>query len=614
MTIRYIHCVILAMCLRCNAPAQAADEERPRDERPNILFIFTDDHAAHAISAYGSAIATTPNIDRIAREGVLFRNCFATNAICAPSRAVILSGRHSHLNGVMTNAEAFNGEQTTFPKLLQRVGYETAMLGKWHLKSDPTGFDYWRVLIGQGPYYNPPMKTPEGRKKYTGYTTDIITDLALEWLESGRDEDKPFLMMCQHKAPHRNWQPGPEHLTLFNDIDIPEPDTLFDDYEGRASGARNQEMTLANHFFPFDVKLETPGNLTDEQLAAWNAAYEPKNEAYHKAELKGDDLVRWRYQRYLKDYLRTIASVDDNIGRILDYLDESGLAENTIVVYSSDQGFFLGDHGWYDKRWMYEESARMPLIVRWPRGIASSSERSELVQNLDFAPTFLDLAGAEAPPQMQGLSMKPLLTGQGSSEWRDSIYYHYYEFPGVHAVPRHNGVRTDRYKLIHYYQLNEWELFDLEKDPDELTSVYDDPIYATTVDELKVELKRLQGKYADPEPEASVSSQLQRIAKVRAATVPMELAFHEMTSDSRMNANIDPTMKPFAVGAWCTPSGNDGVIAAQGGGTYGYVLSIRDGKPLFGVRDRREYREVRTDISLPDSEPVHLAGVLLAAR
>ncbi|MFN4259294.1 MAG: sulfatase [Gemmataceae bacterium] len=482
---------ILAACLGTGY-LQAADTA---GQRPNIIFIFTDDHASHAISAYGSKMNQTPHIDRLAKEGMLFRNCFCTNSICAPSRAVILTGKHSHLNGQINNAVTFNGAQQTFPKLLQKAGYQTAMIGKWHLGSDPTGFDYWKVLIGQGPYYNPPFKTHNGPEKHIGYTTDIITDMALNWLQQERDADKPFILMYQHKAPHREWAPGPKHLTLYDDVTIPEPATLFDDYEGRTSAAKTQEMTIARHMTDRDLKLVPPPNLTPEQLKVWNDAYGPKNEAFRKANLTGKELVRWKYQRYIKDYLRCIASVDDNLGRLLEYLDESGLAKNTVVIYSSDQGFYLGDHGWYDKRWMYEESLRMPLIVRWPGVTKPGSVNTDLVQNLDFAETFLDMAGARVPDDMQGHSLVPLLKGETPKDWRKSIYYHYYEFPAVHMVQRHYGVRTDRHKLIHYYLIDEWELFDLQKDPDELKSVYDDPTYADTVKELKAELGRLREHY-----------------------------------------------------------------------------------------------------------------------
>jgi arylsulfatase A-like enzyme len=470
-------------------------------ERPpaNIIFIFADDHAAHALSAYGSQVNQTPNIDRLAREGMLFRNAFVTNSICAPSRAVILTGKHSHLNGVFTNRERFDSAQVTFPKLLREAGYQTAIIGKWHLKSEPTGFDYWEVLPGQGTYYNPDFRTPQGVVQHSGYVTDIITDKVLEWLENGRDAERPFMLMYQHKAPHRRWEPGPEHLTLYDDISIPEPPTLFDDYDGRASAAGTQEMTIADHLYDRDLKFVAPPQLDEAQLELWNESYGPKNAEFEAANLRGDDLVRWKYQRYIKDYLRTIASIDDNLGRLLDYLDRSGLAENTVVIYSSDQGFYLGDHGWYDKRWMYEESLRMPLLVRWPGVVEPGSQNSDLVQNLDFAQTFLDIAGAVPPADMQGQSLLPLLQGNSPDGWRDAIYYQYFEYPAVHSVRRHYGVRTARLKLIHYYEIDEWELFDLDEDPLELRSVYDDPEYAADFERLKELLIGLRTQYQVPE-------------------------------------------------------------------------------------------------------------------
>ncbi len=466
---------------------------------PNILFIFTDDHSTAAIGAYGSVINETPQIDRLAREGMVFRHCFVTNSICAPSRATILTGTYNHINGQITNAERFDGNQTTFPKLLQQAGYETALIGKWHLQSTPTGFDYWRALIGQGPYYNPPMGSPDDTSRVEGYTTDIITDIALDWLQTKRDPAKPFMLMYQHKAPHRTWDPGPDHLTLYDDVTIPEPATLFDDYAGRTSSAREQHMTIANNLRALDLKIIPPPNLTADQLAAWNAAYEPKNEALRANPLTGDSLTRWKYQRYIKDYLRAVASVDDNIGRVLEYLDETGLAENTIVIYSSDQGWYLGEHGWYDKRWMYEESLRTPLIVRWPRHVDPGSVNEDFVSNLDFGPTFLELAGVTPPASMQGRSLKPILLSETPADWRTSHYYHYYEYPGAHCVQRHYGVRTDRHKLIYFYLVDEWELFDLETDPDELRSVYDDPGYAGVVADMKAELERLRRHYNVPE-------------------------------------------------------------------------------------------------------------------
>ena len=474
-------------------------------ERPNILFIFTDDHAAHAISAYGSKVNRTPHIDRIAEEGMRFDNCFCTNSICGPSRAVILTGKHSHVNGFATNRHTFNGEQQTFPKLLQGAGYQTAMIGKWHLKSAPTGFDHWEVLKGQGPYYNPPMRTPGGDVKHTGYTTHIITELALEWLEKGRDQEKPFMMMYQQKAPHRNWQPGPKYLTLFDDVEIPEPATLFDDYEGRTGAAKTQAMEIDRHMSKNDVKLTQPRGLTEEQLKLWNAAYGPKNAAFEAAKLTGKDLVRWKYQRYMKDYLRCVQAVDDDIGRVLKYLDDSGLAENTVVIYSSDQGFYLGDHGWFDKRWMYEESLRMPFVVRWPGVIKPGSVNTDLVQNLDFGETFLEIAGVDVPGDMQGRSFASLMKGEMPEDWRKSIYYHYYEFPGAHSVARHYGVRTAEHKLIHYYEIGEWELFDLGKDPDEVRSVHANPAYAEVRKTLEGELARLREQYVVPETDDEIA-------------------------------------------------------------------------------------------------------------
>ena len=485
----------LSILPSCGSIAQA---RRARAKRPNIIFIMTDDHASHALSCYGSKINVTGSLDRLAKEGMLFNNCFCTNSICAPSRAVILTGKHSHINGVTDNRKNFDGSQQTFPKLLQQAGYQTAMIGKWHLKTDPTGFDYWSVLIGQGPYYNPPMKTPDGTVKYTGYTTDIITLLALDWLQHKRDKDKPFCLMYQHKAPHRNWQPGPEHLTMYDDVTIPEPDTLFDDYSGRGRAAKEQDMSIEKTMNKSDLKLVAPKNLTAKQKKQWDAAYEPKNEAFREANLQGKDLVRWKYQRYMKDYLRCVASVDDNVGDLLEYLDESGLAENTVVVYTSDQGFYLGDHGWFDKRFMYEESLRMPFLVRYPKEIKAGSVNDDLVQNLDFAATFLDFAGIDKPGDMQGRSLRPLLRGKTPKRWRKSIYYHYHEYPAVHSVKRHYGVRTERYKLMHFYHdIDEWELYDLRKDPDELKNVCNDPEYADVVKKLKAELRRLRKRYED---------------------------------------------------------------------------------------------------------------------
>jgi len=503
---------ILAAAARVGACAETP--KRP----PNIIFAFADDHAFQAIGAYGGRLAAldpTPNIDRLASQGMRFDAAFVTNSICAPSRAVIQTGLHSHLNGVMTNIEQFDGSQVTFPKLLQGAGYQTAMVGKWHLKSEPVGFDYWEVLPGQGVYYNPQFQTPAGNVQAEGYVTDLITDKALGWLDR-RDPGKPFMLMYQHKAPHREWQPGPDHLTTYAAVNIPEPESLFDDYAGRTTAAAAQEMEIDRHMtFGYDLKLwpntfrpdegltraveNFRTRMTGEQRSAWDAAYGPIAAEFYAAKLSGDDLVRWKYQRYMQDYLASIKSVDDNLGRLLQYLEANDLADNTVVIYSSDQGFYLGEHGWFDKRWMYEESFRTPLVVRWPGVVRAGSVNTDLVQNLDFAETFLDLAGVAVPDHMQGLSLLPLLRGERPSDWRDALYYQYYEYPGTHAVQRHYGVRTDRYKLIHYYLIDEWELFDLESDPHEMTSVYNRPDYTEVRRALEVRLAKLRMQYAVPE-------------------------------------------------------------------------------------------------------------------
>ena len=488
-------------------------------DRPNIVFVFTDDHAPHAIGAYNGwlkSVNPTPNIDKLAAEGMLFVNSFCTNSICGPSRAVIQTGKHSHKNGFMNNGNTFDWNQQTFPKLLQKAGYQTAIYGKSHLKGHPQGYDSWAVLPGQGLYYNPDMITPEGQVTIEGYCTDIVTDMAVEFLEEGRDESKPFMLMVQHKAPHRNWMPALRHLNLYDDIDIPEPSTLFDDYRDNAPAARYQELEIDRHMhinydlfldltpdFP-DLPIRTDKSawrnlqrMTPEQVKAWRAAYEPKDKAFHEANLTGKDLVRWKYQRYAKNYLRSVKGVDESVERLVDTLDDLGLDDNTIFIYSSDQGFYIGDHGWYDKRWMYEESLKMPFIVKWPGVAQPGSRTTKMVQNLDYAETFLDIAGAPIPSDMQGVSLVPLLKGENPSDWRKSIYYHYYEYPSVHMVPRHNGIRTNRYKLMHFYQFDEWEFYDLRSDPDEYNNLYGNPEYKNLVNRMKRELKGLVEKYDD---------------------------------------------------------------------------------------------------------------------
>lgn len=469
------------------------------DEKPNILFLFCDDHATQAISAYGgplAEIAPTPHIDRLAREGMLFRKAYVTNSICGPSRAVVLTGKYSHLNGFRRNGDTFDGSQQTAPKLLQEAGYETAIVGKWHLKSEPTGFDHYEVLMGQGHYYNCRLKTNGEIVKHEGYTTDIITDQTLAWLEQ-RDPDKPFFLMSQHKAPHGRWEPAIRHLDFLADVKVPEPPTLFDDYSGRSKAASAHAMGIANHMGDFRLMLKYSSTLTPLQKKSLDAYFAPRNAAYLEANLEGKDRTRWHYQRYIRNYLRCVRAVDENVGRLLDYLDEKDLAKNTIVIYSSDQGFYLGEHGWFDKRWMYEESLRTPLVVRWPEVIEPGAVNDEdIVSNLDFASTFLDVAEATIPKDLQGRSLVPVLKGLTPKDWRKTHYYHYYE-SGGHGVPLHFGVTDGRYKLIRFPepQLDAWEFFDLESDPMELESRYGDPAVTKEQERLKSELGRLQDLY-----------------------------------------------------------------------------------------------------------------------
>ena len=467
-------------------------------ERPNILFFFTDDHALKALSAYGgplARIAPTPNLDRIAREGMLFRHCLVTNSICGPSRAVVLTGKYSHLNGHRTNKESFDGSQQTVSKLLQAVGYQTAIVGKWHLKSTPTGFDHFEVLKGQGQYYNPMLITNGKNIRHTGYTTDIITGQALKWLDQ-RDTNKPFLPMCQHKAPHGRWEPALRHLGEFDDIEIPEPPTLFDDYSGRSPAPANHEMGIADHIGPSRLMFQYSSRFTPEQFKTFDAYFRPRNEAAKNANLAGKQRTRWNYQRYMKNYLRCVKALDENIGRMLQYLDDKELARNTVVIYSSDQGFWLGEHGWFDKRWMYEESLHTPLLVRWPGVTRPGSTHEALVSNLDFAQTFLAIAGADQPRDMQGRSLEPLLQGKTPADWRKTHYYHYYE-AGHHGVPIHYGVTDGRFKLIRFPEekLDTWEFFDLKNDPMEMESRYGDAQYAPRVAGLQRELTRLRRQY-----------------------------------------------------------------------------------------------------------------------
>ncbi len=484
-------------------------------DKPNIVLIFSDDHAYQAISAYRDPrkLIDTPNIDRLAKEGVRFDRCLVPNAICGPSRATVLTGKYSHRNGFYNNTNSrFDGSQVTFPKLLQKAGYQTAIIGKWHLVSDPTGFDYWHILPGQGVYYNPAMIDNGQRVQHQGYVTDLISDLSLAWIKN-RDKTKPFLLMTQHKAPHREWAPALRYLGHDQDRKYPEPSTLFDDYANQVPPVKEQDMTLAKTFTALDAKLTPPPNMTAEQLKVWNAYYEPHNQAFREAKLAGKDLIRWRYNRYMHDYLGCVKGVDEAVGKLLKFLDAAGLAKNTLVVYCSDQGFYLGEHGWFDKRWIFEESLRTPLLVRWPGVAQPGTVNRNLTSVLDLAQTFLEVAGVQADRDMQGASLVPLLKGEKPKDWRKSFYYEYFEYPTPHNVMPHYGVVTDRYKLARFYvptakgipKVEYWGLYDREKDPNETKDFYSDLAYAGTVKELRAELARLRKELTVPDripPEA----------------------------------------------------------------------------------------------------------------
>ncbi len=499
------------------SPAQAPTPAA-RDTRPNILFIMTDDHALQALSAYGSPIsrlAPTPNLDRIAKNGALFENSFVTNSLCGPSRAVMLTGKFGSLNGFDQNGDQFDNTQPTWPRALKEAGYQTAIVGKWHIGHDPVGlkFDYWKVLRDQGEYYNPDFITPEGEERIHGYATDIITDLSLDWLETKRDPTKPFLLMVHHKAPHRNWMPAPDHLTDYMDVQFPLPANFFDDYEGRPAAAAQLMNVHRNMYEGHDLKMTTEVGSTELRYNRWPAAFDrmtpdqrkpfmaalqKSNDAMNAKKMTQREMAVWKYQRYLQQYLATLVSVDESVGKLLDYLESHGLANNTIVVYTSDQGFYLGEHGWFDKRFMYEESFRTPLLIQYPGHIKPGTRIDQLVQNIDYAPTFLDYAGVDIPDAIQGESLRPLLEGRNPPDWRTSVYYHYYEYPAFHRVTPHCGVRTERYKLIRFYgPIPGWELYDEQADPDEMHNLIDDPAQAQRIETLKGELRRLQTKYQD---------------------------------------------------------------------------------------------------------------------
>lgn len=504
--------------------ACGAGQKDVKQKPLNIIHIMTDDHSYQTISAYGhpiSQLAPTPNLDRLAAEGMLFRQAFVENSLSTPSRACLMTGLYSHQNGQRQLGAGIDTTKTFFSEILQQHGYQTGVVGKWHMQCEPKGFDYYHVLLDQGDYYNPAFKSRHSKGEYIkeeGYATTLTTDHAIEFLEE-RDADKPFCLLVHHKAPHRNWMPETKYMDLYEDVEFPYPATFNDNYATRCAAAPTQEMRIDNDMtLIYDLKVDelktqqayknewnirgwdaSLDRMTPEQRDAWVASYGPRNQKFIDQNLKDEELVKWKYQRYLKDYLRCIKTIDDEVGRLIAYLEKEGLMDNTVIIYTSDQGFYMGEHGWFDKRFMYEESMRTPLLMRLPESLKKRGDIPQLVQNIDYAPTLLDIAGAPIPEDMQGVSILPLLKGRKPAEWRKSLYYHYTEFPGEHFVRRHYGVRTDRYKLIHFYNdIDSWELYDLKKDPMEMHNEYNNPKYAKTVKQLHDEIIRLQVQYDDP--------------------------------------------------------------------------------------------------------------------
>lgn len=503
----YLYCIVVSVFLACGHDYNEGNEL----ERPNILFIMTDDHSYQTFSAYDDRFIHTPNLDRIAKEGAIFRNSFVSNSICAPSRAVMLTGKHSHINGHLNNGMRFDSSQATLPKYLQEAGYETAIVGKWHLKSRPTGFDHYEVLIGQGHYYNSDFIENGDRRRSEGYVTDVITDKSINWLDQ-RDETKPFCLFLHHKATHRIWFPDTSLFKEFEGVEFPVPDNFFDSYDGRVAAQQQAQSIYKDMDLVWDNKMMDPegeiqtrlrgpyeknmySRLNEAQKKAVDNYYRPIIASFKESQLEGNELALWKYQRYMQDYLRCVRSVDNNVGRVLDYLDSNQLTENTVVVYTSDQGFYMGEHGWFDKRFMYEQSLRTPLVMRWPAKIEAGTQIDALVQNIDYAPTFLQAAGLPVSDDMQGRSLITLFD-DNPEPWRDAIYYHYYEYPGAHSVKRHYGVRTDRYKLIHFYHdIDEWEFFDLAEDPEEMKNLIEDAGYESQIQQLKNRLWELREEY-----------------------------------------------------------------------------------------------------------------------
>ncbi len=489
------------------------------EQKPNILFVFSDDHAYQSIGAYDGILkdyARTPVLDNLAAEGTLFTRAYVTNSICAPSRATVLTGMYSHKNGKRTNSDRWNGDQQTFPKIMQQNGYQTAVIGKWHLGSEPQGFDYYEATPGQGRYFQPEYRQNQNwneNKTYDGYSSDVIGDRTLHFLENVRDKDQPFMLMMQFKATHRSWMPPLRYLDQYKDVEIPEPATLFDDlggYKYRSSAAQEAAMSLGRspvgHYLNegYDDKRHFSHGvfapMTEEQLDAYRAAYAEEN-AQFPANRTAKDQRSWYYRRYITDILSTGKTIDDNVGRVLDYLKANGLEDNTIVIYTSDQGFYLGEHGWFDKRWMYEESLRTPLIVKWPGHVEPGTRNTtDIVSNLDFAQTFLDIAGVSAPENMQGASLVPVFEGRTPADWRKSFYYQYYE-GGAHGAPNHYGVTTGRYKLIYFHEFDEWEFYDLERNPEETINQYHIRENEPLIKRLKQELARLRKELDVPNDE-----------------------------------------------------------------------------------------------------------------
>lgn len=512
---------LAALAAGCAPAVRSASQVEPASQaprRPNIVFIMSDDHAYQAVSAYGSPLsklAPTPNIDRLAKEGALFQNSYVTNSLCGPSRATMLTGQFSHLHGFTRNGQTFDNGMWNWVRAVGQAGYQTALFGKWHLNYSPegAGIGAWKVLDDQGKYYNPEIITPTGRGRVEGYATDIVTNDSLAWLEKDRDPNRPFALLIHHKAPHRNFMPAIRHLQRYLGTEFPVPTNYFDHYDGRRAAAA-QEMTIYEDMFEgHDLHMtkavgsselrhdEWPDDfrrMTPEQRAQWDRLMQPSNDALNRAGLEGRELALWKYQRYMAHYLATVSAVDESVGRVLDWLDRTGLAENTIVVYTSDQGFYLGEHGWFDKRFMYEESLRTPLVMRYPGSIVAGTKVAAPVQNIDYAPTFLDYVGLPSPASIQGRSLRALAEGRKPADWRRDVYYHYYEYPGFHAVRAHYGVRTDRYKLIRFYgDIEAWEFFDLKTDPQEMRNRIDDPTMQTTIAGLKTRLAALRREYRD---------------------------------------------------------------------------------------------------------------------